>query len=237
MLTASTRRSFLACAAASALSLSAQASIFPWHIRHKHRLSNPHASPRARKLYSYLWGIYGRKTLTGQQVSAWSGPRSELDYLQRTTGKQPAILGLDYINPAKWTFVNDRATRWYLEEGGIPRSGLAVSILTRTLLQCAAAGYAGMNLHSGGDGYYTPIAVGPQLSTELRPLYFGMQFAGYFSGADLYPAELNPASNASAYFARHGRESFLALINKGKGGLMVELPKAYAGKSQPINTG
>lgn len=118
LLDALTRRSFLAGAAASALSISARGSIFPWH--HKKRLSNPRASAPARRLYSYLWSVYGHKTLTGQQVSAWSGPRSELDYLQRTTGKQPAILGLDYINPEKWMFVNDRATRWYLEEGGIP---------------------------------------------------------------------------------------------------------------------
>ena len=118
-----TRRSFVAGAVASAataaISLSADASIFPFHS-HKHRLSNPNASKRARKLYSYLWSIYGKKTLTGQQVSAWDGPRSELDYLQRVTGKQPAILGLDYIEPRRWQFVNDRATRWYLEEGGIP---------------------------------------------------------------------------------------------------------------------
>lgn len=82
-------------------------------------MSNPQASRRARKLYQYLWSMYGHKTLTGQQVSAWQGPRAELEYLQRTTGKQPAILGLDYIDPRKWAFVNDRATRWFLEEGGI----------------------------------------------------------------------------------------------------------------------
>jgi hypothetical protein len=126
LLTNPNRRSFVAGAAASVLSLSAKASIFHWHIHHKRRLSNPHASRRARKLYDYLWSIYGHKTLTGQQVSAWSGPRSELDYLQRTTGKQPAILGLDYINPQRWPFVAERATRWYLEEGGIPTICLAL---------------------------------------------------------------------------------------------------------------
>jgi hypothetical protein len=98
------------------------------------------------------------------------------------------------------------------------------------LLQCAAAGYAGVNLHGGGDGYYTPIAVGPQLSTELRPLYFGMQFADFFSGADLYPVVLSQAPSATAYFGRHGPESLLALINKGRDGLTVELPKGCASK-------
>jgi len=38
----------------------------------------------------------------GQQVSTWVGGRSELDYLQWVTGKQPAILGLDYIQPERW---------------------------------------------------------------------------------------------------------------------------------------
>jgi hypothetical protein len=118
-MTTPTRRSFVTGAAAATLALRADASIFSF-FHHKHLLSNPKASPRARKLYSYLWSIYGKHTLTGQQVSAWNGPRSELEYLQRVTGKQPAILGLDYIDPRRWTFVNDRATKWYLEEGGIP---------------------------------------------------------------------------------------------------------------------
>ncbi|MGI4831818.1 MAG: glycosyl hydrolase [Janthinobacterium lividum] len=116
---APSRRYVLLGGASALLSLSADASIFPWH-RHKHRLSNEQASPRAQKLYSYLWHIYGHKTLTGQQAAPRNGPSGELEYLQRITGKQPAILGLDYIHPEEWTFVNDYATRWYLEEGGIP---------------------------------------------------------------------------------------------------------------------
>ncbi len=40
------------------------------------------------------------------------------------------------------------------------------------MLTCASGGYCGVNLHGGGDGYYTPIAIGENLSTELRPLYF-----------------------------------------------------------------
>ena len=111
-----TRRSFVAGAAAAACSFSADASIFPWH-RHKHRLSNLKASARTHKLYDYLWSLYGKQTLTGQQFSQWDGAHSELEYLQRVTGKQPAILGLDYIDPKQWTYVNDLATRWYMEGG------------------------------------------------------------------------------------------------------------------------
>lgn len=81
------------------------------------RLSNPAASPEARRLYGYLWSIYGKQTLTGQQ-EAPIGRRDELDYLQRVTGKLPAILGLDYIIPSEWDGVYDRAVAWS-RSGGI----------------------------------------------------------------------------------------------------------------------
>lgn len=83
-------------------------------------LSNPRASRRARELYSYLCGLRGRQTLTGQMESTWDGgPRSELDYIHRCSGKWPALLGLDYIDPSDNDNVNDRASRWYLEERGV----------------------------------------------------------------------------------------------------------------------
>lgn len=85
-------------------------------------LSNPKASREAVRLYRYLWSIYGKRTLTGQQESTWTarGPRAELNFLQETTGKLPAILGLDYIDPKDYAGVNARALRWYRDEGGIP---------------------------------------------------------------------------------------------------------------------
>lgn len=82
-----------------------------------HRPSNPATSREARRLYRYLWSMYGRHTLTGQQESP--GPRRhEIDYLQRTTGRLPAILGLDFIDPADWNGVHDRAVAWS-RAGGI----------------------------------------------------------------------------------------------------------------------
>ncbi|MBP2160502.1 MULTISPECIES: glycosyl hydrolase [Asticcacaulis] len=83
-------------------------------------LSNPNASGRSQALYDYLWDIWGQKTLTGQQESMWvSGPQHELDYIERVSGKLPAILGLDYIHPQDNTNVNARAIAWY-KRGGIP---------------------------------------------------------------------------------------------------------------------
>ncbi|WP_206362024.1 glycosyl hydrolase [Sphingomonas montana] len=83
-------------------------------------LTNPNATPAARRLYAYLWHQYGRTTLTGQQEqgSAPPNPNGELDYLRRVTGRQPALLGLDYIDPRDNDAVNDRATEW-ARSGGI----------------------------------------------------------------------------------------------------------------------
>ncbi|MDR7259946.1 mannan endo-1,4-beta-mannosidase [Sphingomonas sp. BE270] len=98
----------LALAAAPALAASAR------------RLSHRAASPEAKALYRYLWSIYRRKTLTGQQEQNFmpAGPRMELDYIARVTGREPALLGLDYIDPADQAAVNARAIAWY-RSGGI----------------------------------------------------------------------------------------------------------------------
>ena len=83
-------------------------------------LSNPRASAEARALYGYIWSIYGTRTLTGQQEQNFTpaGARVELDYIQTVTGRQPALLGLDYIEPADQRAVNERATAWH-RSGGI----------------------------------------------------------------------------------------------------------------------
>jgi hypothetical protein len=92
------------------------------------------------------------------------------------------------------------------------------------LLTCANAGFAGVNLHGGGDGFYTPIAVGPGLSTEMRPLYYGMQLASQFAGFEMYESRINQDSNVTTYFGRQGKHLLLALINKDRKDIVVDLP-------------
>jgi len=89
-----------------------------WADPQPHRLSNPQASNEARALYGFLWSLYGRKTLTGQQEGVAHATPLELDYIAKVTGRQPAILGLDYIDPRDNRAVNDRATGWH-RSGGI----------------------------------------------------------------------------------------------------------------------
>lgn len=104
---------------------------------------NPNASTEARKLYAYLRSVYGKHILSGQQEycgshnynkNAWESQGREIDYLvdneaefeyiQKTTGKQPAIRGIDFLfyNTTK-AYEDDapeRVVAWYKEKGGIP---------------------------------------------------------------------------------------------------------------------
>jgi hypothetical protein len=91
------------------------------------------------------------------------------------------------------------------------------------MLTCASAGFLGVNLHGGGDGLYTPIAVGEALSTELRPLYFGMRFAEYFAGWQMQSCSVKTDANLTAWLAHKGSERQLALINKDASPVKVRL--------------
>jgi hypothetical protein len=90
-----------------------------------------------------------------------------------------------------------------------------------------------VNLH-GGDGYYTPIAVGSNLSTELRPLYYGMKFASHLSGSEMYDCQIDKNSNLTAYFGRKGAHSILVLVNKGQNEMTLDLPQRFVSKSQQL---
>jgi len=61
------------------------------------KLINPNATKEARALHSYLVDQFGEAILSGQQEY----PNSNLidtEYVYQTTGKYPAILGLDFID-------------------------------------------------------------------------------------------------------------------------------------------
>jgi hypothetical protein len=97
------------------------------------------------------------------------------------------------------------------------------------MLRCASAGFAGVHLHGGGDGYYAPIAIGSEHATEIRPLYYGMQFCDTFTRASLLSCSLETSANASAYFGRKEGRSILGVINKDSSSLSL----SFAGGVPP----
>ena len=93
------------------------------------------------------------------------------------------------------------------------------------MLQCAALGWTGVNLHGGGNGYYTPIAGAPSTGFRRRPEYFGMQFAQHFVGTQLVAATLDHAGPLlDAFVFERSGDLELALINKADAECTCNLP-------------
>ncbi len=83
------------------------------------------------------------------------------------------------------------------------------------MLDFASLGCAGVNLHGGGNGFYTPIAGSRATGFERRPEYFGMELVKYFAGATLVRSTLDCASDrVRAYAARNGKSQLVIVINK-----------------------
>jgi hypothetical protein len=102
------------------------------------------------------------------------------------------------------------------------------------MLQCAAGGYAGMCLHGGGEGIYSPIVGDQEIGFTARPLYYGMQLAQRFAGATMLEGKLSVGrANVTAYAGRRGDELSVALINKSADPVSITLTRASYGKTQP----
>ncbi|MDD5946498.1 MAG: glycosyl hydrolase [Oscillospiraceae bacterium] len=107
------------------------------------RLCNPNASLMTQKVYDYLCSVYGNHIISGQQeycgshcynINAFEQQGLPIDYLMDneqefthiydTTGKYPAIRGIDFLfyNTTQPYYDNapERAIQWFNDDGGIP---------------------------------------------------------------------------------------------------------------------
>ncbi len=106
------------------------------------------------------------------------------------------------------------------------------------MLQCAARGWTGVNLHGGGNGYYTPIAGAPSAGFTLRPEYFGMRFAQHFVGAEVVSTTLDNAGPLiEAFVFKRGAKLELALINKTDAACTCTLPAGVLAASRLLLNG
>jgi hypothetical protein len=101
------------------------------------------------------------------------------------------------------------------------------------ILRAACAGFAGVNLHGGGVGVYTPIESSTSEAASPRPVYFGMQFAQMFAGYRVARCALDTGANVTAYQGAKAGKTLLALVNKGDAAVRVALPESFA-RSQEV---
>jgi hypothetical protein len=97
------------------------------------------------------------------------------------------------------------------------------------LLRAACAGFAGVNLHGGGVGIYTPIESSMRAAAMPRPVYYGMQFAQRFVDCRIAACRLRTTANLTAYQGMKNGRTLLAMINKGESAVEVKLPSEMRG--------
>ena len=83
-------------------------------------------------------------------------------------------------------------------------------------LQMASLGCVGVNLHSGANGYYSPIVGSIPTGFSVRPEFYGLLFAQQFAGRTLQKATLDTqGANVTGYAAiASGASGLVAIINK-----------------------
>ena len=103
------------------------------------------------------------------------------------------------------------------------------------MLQFAQAGACGVNLHGGGNGFYTPIAGSPSAGFTKRPEYYGIQFAQQLAGSTFLRTSLSGASpRLTAYAFRNSHRRSLVVINKSDDAATLVLPSHTAAESKAV---
>lgn len=103
------------------------------------------------------------------------------------------------------------------------------------MLQFAAAGAVGVNLHGGGNGFYTAIAGGPSAGFTKRPEYYGIQFAQQLTGSTFLKTVLTGASpRLTAYAFQNQHHRSLAVINKSDDATTLALPSHMRSQTHAV---
>lgn len=104
------------------------------------------------------------------------------------------------------------------------------------MLRFAEMGWCGVNLHGGGDGFYTPIAGAPSREFTRRPEYFGIQFGQSFAGAKFLTATLTGTlPHTTAYALEQDGRRRAVIINMDTEAVRVALPAGCAAKAMRLS--
>lgn len=104
---------------------------------------------------------------------------------------------------------------WNGGQSGVSDTLASALWVADMMLDFASLGCAGVNLHGGGNGFYTPIAGTLAEGFTRRPEYFGMELIKHFAGATLIHSKLDCANDrVRAYAARKSGSAMVLIINK-----------------------
>lgn len=114
---------------------------------------------------------------------------------------------------------------WNGGQEGVSDTLASALWVTDMMLEFAAAGCAGVNLHGGGNGFYTPIAGSREKGLVRRPEFFGMELAKEFVGATMVQSTLECSSDkVRAYAGEKEGVRLAVVINKTEESVAVRMP-------------
>ena len=110
--------------------------IFPNFKEVPSKLSDPKATPEAKKLMEYLVSVYGKNIISGQQEIYGGGNDGdmelEFEFIHDLTGKYPAIRGFDFMNYNPLYGWDDKTTErvieWVKGRGGIATASWHINV-------------------------------------------------------------------------------------------------------------
>jgi hypothetical protein len=104
---------------------------------------------------------------------------------------------------------------WNGGEPGVSDTLASALWVADMMLHFASFGCAGVNLHGGGSGYYTPVAGSIDAGFVRRPEFFGMELVKQFVGATLLQTTLACTNDKICAYAAHKSDrQLVAVINK-----------------------
>jgi hypothetical protein len=103
------------------------------------------------------------------------------------------------------------------------------------MLRFAKMGWVGVNLHGGGNGFYTPIAGAPSTGLIKRPEYFDMQFAQLFAEATFLHTALDTEGPKIAIYAlERNNQRQLVVFNKDVQPITLTVPSRTRSHAQTL---
>lgn len=194
------------------------------------------AGPDIAKEYDWVTGMADKQPdlafLSGHYYAEGppKDPKMTLDYLLHR-GTDPATGEFDKVAQATRTLgkpfrMTEGNSCFHGGKPGVSDTFASALWCGDYLLQIAQAGYIGVNLHGGGEGFYTPIAGSPGNFTA-RPVFYGMLLAARFAGKTFVETSISrqaPAQNLTAFAALGPADHYtVALFNKAAAPVTVRV--------------
>jgi len=164
-------------------------------------------APDVVMLTSHYYAM-GPAGAPGMTIDRLLSPDPKLDRDLQTAITAARSAGLPYR-------MSEGNSCWNGGQPGVSDTLASALWVADMMLDFAAAGCAGVNLHGGGNGFYTPISGNLDSGFQRRPEFYGIELLKPFVGASLVRTSLACSSDRiRAYASRKADATLLLVINK-----------------------